>query len=240
MIAVALLLLFSPPAATEEAEKLRSLRPNPPEDMVDFLGRRRLCTNLGLGGRPGEGTLSAFEEAEWLRLACDRLAEEERGWRARRSNDPVARAWLDDDPAKFALQDLVVQTYDGPPLVRPRRIEQSGTDRTGTIPYRAILEMSDEATTITVGYGDLPPRTLALDAARFPSVDPSTLFIAIDPRPAHRLSLSIRYGAPRGYCSINEQDDRPTVEMSLGRGAAEAHYHEPVNCVGESGKLELE
>src|SRR5262245_39291903 len=120
-----LLLLAAQAAAPSAADDPRSWN-NPPIELVDFLGRRRLCAELGAPEGRGAG-----ERQEAERLHCAALPAEERIWRAHYAgNAPVLR-WIDLDPRGFHLNGIIVRMWDGPPTARPQHIVQRGRDQRG-------------------------------------------------------------------------------------------------------------
>lgn len=222
-------LLLAVQAAEPSASDLLNW-PDPPTEMVDFLGRRRLCAVLG---EPEDRASSDRTEA--IRLRCESLPDEERAWRARYADNAAVRAWLDLDPIRFRLNQVVINSWHGPPEALPRRIEQQGVDaRTGE-PYRLVIESAaavDGTTRITASFAGLAPRSFTLDNARFPLLDLQSLLVALGRRGerGELLYVMLRYGYPLGYCSLSDADDRPQVSIAFERERISASRPETINC----------
>lgn len=86
-----LALLLAAQAAATPADLLQT--EDPPIEMIDFLGRRRVCA---------EQREEGGETSPWLH--CANLPDEEREWRARSAGNAIALAWLDQDPRRFHLK----------------------------------------------------------------------------------------------------------------------------------------
>lgn len=201
----------------------------PPEAMVDFLGRRRLCLALA---PPADRT--ADQQAESRRLACDALPSEERSWRQRFRADANARAWLDGDPRDFRLPGIIVSSRDGPLPAYVRRIEWSGTELGGSATFRLSIDSDAEnggATLFTASYGDVPGRTYRIDNARFPWLDLQSVRTALGDGPGGTaLRVDIRYGYRRGYCGDQDGDDRPVLSLVFARDGVSAADQDRANC----------
>jgi len=118
---LAALLLTQPAAAPDPAP--------PPTEMIDFLGRRRLCLEL-----PAPADRNAAYQAEARRLACTSLASEERMWRDHFRGNAAALAWLDRDPRDFHIPGIImVRGWDGPPGAYVHRMEWTGTENGGDV-----------------------------------------------------------------------------------------------------------
>ena len=205
--------------------------PDPPTDMVDFLGRRRLCAQLG---RPEDRAASDRAEAE--RLRCAGLPEEERIWRGRYAENAAVRAWLDLDPIRFSLNQITISAWHGPPPALPRRIEQNGVDVRTNEPYRLVVEdtaAANSMTRITASFAGLAPRNFTLDNTHFPLLDLQSLTVALGRRGdrGSLLYVILRYGYPLGYCAMGDQDDRPEVSIVFERERIRASRSQTVNCV---------
>jgi len=210
---------------------------DPPTAMVDFLGRRQLCKDLG---EPEH--YAAYERAEAARLRCAGLPAEERAWRARYASDAAVRAWLDLDPSRFQLNQVIINSWHGPPAARPRRIEQHGVDRAGQ-PYRLLIERNGAesgTTRITAALPGRAPRSFTLDNARVPLLDLQSLIVAFGPRGArgYQLYVKLRYGYSFGYCSLGEQDDRQEVSILFAGESIRASRSETINCVSNWAELQ--
>ena len=201
----------------------------PPEALIDFLGRRRLCLAL-----PLLADRSAVQQAEPRRLACDALPGEERIWRQRFRADAGARAWLDSDPRDFRLPGIIVSSRDGPPPAYVRRIDWSGTELGGSATFRLSIDSDAEnggATVFTATYGDVPGRTYRIDNARFPWLDLQSARAALGDGPGgNALRVDIRYGYRRGYCGDQEDDDRPVLTLVFARDGVSATDQDRMNC----------
>ncbi|HYJ52284.1 MAG TPA: hypothetical protein VEW04_03845, partial [Allosphingosinicella sp.] len=193
---------------------------DPPQETIDFFGRRKLCAEMGPEEHWREG-----ERREARRLACDRLPAEERDIRARYADSPAVIAWLSRDPHDFRLGVVMVSSWDGPPPALVRRVEQTGVAMQSGDPYRLVMEDDGRGETrITASYGDLQPRTFVLDNGPFPQIDLASAIVMLGTRaPRDGLIVRLRYGYIRGYCSlVIEEDDRPKLSIDFGREAIEA------------------
>ena len=216
---LALVLVAAQAAAAEPAP--------PPEAMIDFLGRRRLCLAL-----PPLAARDAPQQAEWRRLACDALPSEERRWRQTARGDAAAFGWLDSDPRDFRLPAIVVSSAAGPPGAYVHRLIWAGTDNGGVIPFR--LEVDSDAdngatTVITASFGDVPARAFRLDNARFAWLDLQGVRAALDAG-GTELRVDIRYGFRRGYCGDRDGDDRPSLSLAFARDGVSAADQDRTNC----------
>jgi hypothetical protein len=199
----------------------------PPEAMIDFLGRRRLCLAL-----PPLANRTTFQQAESRRLACDALPGEERRWRETARGDAAALGWLDSDPRDFRLPAIIVSSAAGPPGAYVHRLLWTGTDNGGVVPFR--LEVDSDAdngatTVITASFGDLPARSFRLDNARFAWLDLQGVRAALDAGGAD-LRIDIRYGFRRGYCGDRDSDDRPSLSLVFARDGVSATDQDRANC----------
>jgi hypothetical protein len=220
MILVAFLALQAAAPASDDFSRTEV----PPTEMIDFLGRRRICTEQSEGGG---------ETSPWLR--CASLPAEERAWRARSVGNAAALRWLDLAPRRFRLNEVVVSSWHGPPPAEPRRVEQSGTEyRTGE-PYRLLIDSEADggrSTRITASFANLPIRTFTIDNADIPFLDLQTLRVNLGTQRG-RLSVRLRYGDPRGYCAAGDQDDRPELSIVFDREEIHADRQDMANCRGE-------
>ena len=220
MFLLAALLLAQPAAAPD---------PEPPAEMIDFLGRRRLCLALS-----GPAALTAFEQAERRRLACGMLASEERSWRDRFHGNAGALAWLDRDPTDFRVPGVLASGYDGPRYAYVHRIELQGTESGGPGSFHLIIDSDAEnggATLFTATIAGLPARTFRIDNARFPWLDLQTVRTAFGVQPPRDyLTVDLRFGYRRGYCVDADQDDRPHLRISFYRDRIAASYEDRTNC----------
>jgi hypothetical protein len=204
---------------------------NPPTEMIDFLGRRRLCAELG---QPDHRDASDQAAAE--RWRCAPLSTEERTWRARYADNAQVRAWLDLDPRRFSLNNVSIHAWHGPPRAETRRVEQNGVDaRTGQS-YHLVIDAGVDGgrrIRVTASFAELAPRSFTLDAAVVPFLDLQSLTVALGALPVRRdrLYVMMRYGELRGYCSLDADDDRPEVSIVFERDTIRAsRLGEPVNC----------
>ena len=221
VFALLLAALAQAPAATEAS---------PPEEMIDFLGRRRLCGEL-----PSPAERAAFAQAEWRRLACGSLAAEALQWRAHFRGNAEALAWLDRDPRDFRVVGaIVVHSWDGPPGAYVRRMEWSGSEEGGPVPFRLVIDTEAEngaATLFTASYGDVPARSFRIDNARFPWLDLQSARAALGNRtPQGELQIALRFGFRRGYCPDSDGDDRPHLFVRFARDRISASYEDRSNC----------
>ena len=203
--------------------------PEPPEDMVDFLGRRRLCLDVPEASRRSPG-----DRREWARLSCATLPQEEAGWRSRYASDDNARRWLDLDPQEFHMPTILVSGYDGPPGANIRQIVLEGRAFDTGLPLRLSVDRDardGRYTIFTVTFADVTPRSFAVDNERFPYIDLQSVRVAFGrARPNEQVIVELKFGYPRGYCSVNEEDDRPTLTIRFDRSETEASYQDRVNC----------
>lgn len=195
----------------------------PPAEMIDFLGRRRVCAEQ----REAYG-----ETSPWLR--CADLPAEERNWRRRSAGNATALRWLDLDPAHFRLNSVVVDTWDGAPPARPRRIEQSGVGSQTGQPYHLIVDTEADggrSTRVTASFANVPVRTFTIDNRAVPEIDPQTVQVMLGtpPSPGGALTVFIRYGDPRGYCN-DARDDRPEIQISFASDAVRGYRTDRTNC----------
>jgi hypothetical protein len=223
---LAALLLAQPPVRTDSE--------SPPEEMIDFLGRRRLCLDL-----PAAAARDAAAQAEGRRLACASLASEAQRWRDRYRGDAAALAWLDRDPRGFRLPGIVVRSWEGPPGAYVHRMEWAGTENGGPAPFRLAIDSDADngaATLITAAWGDVPARSFRLDNARFPWLDLQSVRAALsDGRGDFRVDL--RFGYRRGYCADSDGDDRPRLILHFRRDRVSASYEDRTNCGNRSISL---
>jgi hypothetical protein len=203
--------------------------PQPPEQMIDFLGRRRLCRELPepTDRRPGD-------EREWARLNCVSLPEEERSWRARYESNADVRLWLDQDPLDFRLPRIVVSSNDGPPRADVHHMDVTGVSYDDGSPFRVSADTGAGAgryTTFTVSFADVPERVFTVDNARFPFVDLQSLEVAYGRLPPNdELIIDLRFGYPRGYCTDTDDDDRPSLTIYFNRAELHGYYQDMTNC----------
>lgn len=215
---LAALLLAQPAAAPEPAP--------PPTEMIDFLGRRRLCLEL-----PTPADRSAAYQAEARRLACASLVSEERMWRNHARGNTVALAWLDRDPRDFRIPGtIMVRSGDGPPGAYVHRMEWAGTENGGPVPFRLSIDSDAEngaATLVTASFGDGPARTFRIDNARFPWLDLQSVSAALA---SDILRVGVRFGYRRGYCADQDGDDRPRLTVRFMRDRITASFEDRTNC----------
>jgi hypothetical protein len=222
MILLFAALLIAQPAAAPDPEP-------PPEEIIDFLGRRRLCLEL-----PPPAERSIFHQSEWRRLACASLASEERMWRDHYRGNAGALAWIDRDPRDFRMPGIIASGYDGPASAFVHRIEIEGTENGGPARFRLTIDSDSEnggATLFTASYGDVPARSFRIDNSLFPWLDLQSVRTALRAQPpGDDLTLDIRFGYQRGYCAQVDGDDRPRLNISFHRDRVSANYEDRTNC----------
>jgi hypothetical protein len=192
----------------------------PPIEMIDFLGRRRLCADA-------DG-----DAAERERLHCAALAGEERGWRTRFAGDTRALRWLDQAPLEFRMELRLIVTFDGPEPARPRRTEQSGTDGEGRH-YRLTIDAEADggrSTRIAAAYDGWPERSFTLSNRAFPLIDLQSLEVGVQLLADDRsFRVELRYGHRRGYCG-ELGDDREQVTVGFGQIRVSGYATLRTNC----------
>ena len=204
--------------------------PQPPEEMVDFLGRRRLCLDI-----PEPADRDPFDEEEWLRLSCSTLQREDGEWRSRYASDPDVRRWLDQDPRRFRLPQILISPYHGPPPADIRHVVLDGRARDTQAAFRLSIDAeasSNGHTTFTASFADLPPKTFRIENARFPALDLQSTTVTFGrTTPNERLIVMINFGHVRGYCGLDDdEDDRPRLNILFTRTEAAAAYQDRTNC----------
>ncbi|HEX8257414.1 MAG TPA: hypothetical protein VF589_07260 [Allosphingosinicella sp.] len=213
----------------------------PPEEMIDFLGRRQLCHELREEGPPRTDDRARVMREELERLACSSLPAEEKLLRSKFAADAASIAWLDGDPATFKIGRIVATLYHGPPPVRAHRIEQRGADHRGEASYHLLIDTRAEggrSTTVTAAFGDVPSRTITLSNARFPHIDPGSIFAAVETKgPRAGMLVTIRHGYLRGYCGTVEEDDRPKIALTFAATEVTGSYTDMTNCRPDSVEL---
>ncbi len=197
----------------------------PPEEMVDFLGRRRLCLAL-----QAPDQRNVHEQSESRRLACASLAAEERVWRDRLRGNANGLAWLDRDARDFRLPGMTVRSGNGPPGAYVHRMEWNGTENGGPAQFHLSIDSDAElgaATWISASYGDAAARTFRIDNARFPWLDLQSVRAALGD---DMLRIDIRFGYRRGYCGELDEDDRPNLTIRFTRDRVRATFEDRTNC----------
>jgi hypothetical protein len=202
---------------------------DPRVEMIDFLGRRMLCARL----RQVEANTTARYRAEWTRLACAQLGEEERHWRRRFADLPAALAWLDRDPERFESLMLRVHFDSGPAPGLARHVMQRGTDEEGRGRYEVSAALDGERAVFTLAQDGQPPRRFVADLAALPALDLQSL--RADYRGSGEdawrgLRVRVRYGYRQGYCRDSERDDRPNLTIWFRDGEPRAQRAVYVNC----------
>jgi hypothetical protein len=211
-------LLIAQPAPAPDAEP-------PPQEMIDFLGRRRLCLEL-----PPAAERSAAYQAEARRLACASLPSEERSWRDHVRGNAGALAWLDRDPRDFQMPGIMVRSWDGPPGAYVHRMEWTGTENGGPAPFHLSIDSDTDngaATLVTAAFGDVPARSFRVDNGRFPWLDLQSVRAA---QSGDLLRVEIRFGYRRGYCADVGRDDRPLLTIRFARARVTAAFEDRTNC----------
>jgi hypothetical protein len=221
-------LMLAQPVAAPDPEP-------PPTEMIDFLGRRRLCLEL-----PAPAERNAYDQSEGRRLACASIGSEERVWRDHYRGNAEVLAWLDRDPRGFQVPQIMV-SFDGPPPAYVHRIELSGTDSGGQAPFHLIIDSDAEnggATLFTASYGDAPAHTFRIDNARFPWLDLQSVVTGLRARPpSEYLLVELRFGYRRGYCAIGGGDDRPHLMIRFASDRVTASFEDRTNCAIRSVDL---
>lgn len=214
------------------------LAPEPPEDMIDFLGRRRECSKLA--PEPGEvlppPPVGSWEE--WLR--CEALPAEEEALRRRYKGHSFATGLLNQPPGDFHFDRIFIESYHGPLPADVQQVEQRGVDSSGRVPWRMVLDdkaAGGRATAITVSWGNHPSRTIYLDNRTFPWLDLKSAWVALGEAPDEHLMLVMRYGARRGWCGAREEDDRSRVSIHFTLQRIEVFRNDRTNCNIESDDL---
>jgi hypothetical protein len=203
--------------------------PEPPREIVDFLGRRRLCRQISESADRGPG-----DEREWARLACSSLPAEEATWRARYNQTPDVRQWLDLDPLEFRLPSFLLFVTEGPTPGSVQHIEVSGVSYDDGSPFRVAADTragGGRYTSFTVSFADVPERVFRVENARFPGVDLQSLLVLYGFRAStQQLTIQLRFAYPRGYCSDQADDDRPRLIIHFNRTEYDGHYVDMTNC----------
>lgn len=226
-------------AASDVGAASPIMETDPPEDMIDFLGRRKECSDLApepekILPQPAPGSWR-----EWL--GCENLAAEESALRRRYESDGRAIAFLNQAPSDFRLDNIIVHTYDGPPPARVERSEQRGLDAGGRIAWRMVLDRGaaeGRATAITVSWANYPSRTIYLDNGMLPWLDLTSAWVAIRERPHEALSLELRYGFMRGWCGDVDRDDRSRVSIYFRPESIDVSRQDRTDCNSNYRALE--
>jgi hypothetical protein len=193
--------------------------------MIDFLGRRMLCARL-----PGEADRRSRDRAEWQRLGCAGLGEEERTLRTLHASDHGVLAWLNEDPERFENPMLRTNLYDGPALGRAMQVSQRGSDKEGRGRYEVSATVEDGRVVFNIAVDRQPPVRFIADLAALPELDLQTLEVNYETRHPLIFGIAVRYGYRQGYCGYLDQDDRPTLNLWIERGAPRAYRTGYVNC----------
>ena len=228
-------LLLAAQAAAPPADDPR-LWEDPPTEMVDFLGRRRLCAEL-----PEPEHRDADYRGEAERLQCAALPAEEHGWRARYAGNAEVLRWIDRDPRGFHLNSVLVNAWHGPPGALPRWIEQRGVDaRTGQ-PYHLVVDAGVDggrSTRITASYATHPARSFTVDNARLPRLDLQSIQLMLGTHAGRdEFHVIMRYGYFRGYCELGDEDDRPRLQLVFLADGVSGYRTDRTNCVSVGSNL---
>ena len=202
--------------------------PEPPEPLIDFLGRRGLCLNI-----PEEAERTDNDREEWSRLSCATLHQEETNWRTRYASDRDVLRWLDQDPQDFRYPAVIAHSYHGPPVAEARQVAISGVASQSDTPFHLVANSAQGGrhTMFTASFAGLPARTFTIDNAQLPWLDLQTITVAMGPdRPNEELLIGLRYGFQRGYCGDLDLDDRPRIEIRFTRADVSASYQDRTNC----------
>jgi hypothetical protein len=230
-----ILLLLAAQAAAPPLDNPH-FRNDPPVEMVDFLGRRRLCAELG---EPADRDAGDRQEAE--RLQCAALPAEEHDWRARYAGDADVLRWLDRDPLGFHLNEVLVSVWHGPPGALPMWIEQRGVDARSGQPYHIIVDAGangGRSTRITASYASHAERSFTVDNARVPRLDLQSLQLMLGTHAGRdEFHVIIRYGYFRGYCQIGEEDDRPLLQLVFLADGVSGYRTDRTNCESTGSDL---
>lgn len=209
----------------------------PPEFLIDLLGRRSLCLRL----QSSNGDKPPVENAdgeEWIARGCGTVAAEEAALRKAHREEPDVLLWLDQDSRKFKLGGVRV-TFDGPRSVDAHRVEQAGVDPLTNIAFRVRLE-SDATkglTRVTAQIGKVS-RTILISDRRYPGLDQNSLRVGFGPRTrTEYLTFELHYGFDRPYC-WEGKDTRPSLSIHVSRDGSLAGYRQQnINCSLDAEEL---
>ena len=195
-------------------------RNDPAHELIDFLGRRRICAE---GAEPEERPL----------LRCSALADEERAWRARYAGDEDTLRWLDQAPHLFRIEPRLWVTFDGPVTVQANIVEQNGTDERGRR-YRLSIDRDADggrSTRITASYGRWPARSFTLSNNAFPLIDLQSLEVGSSSFPSDPyLNVRLSYSYSRRYCDPFNHRQRPEVNVTFKSNRVHASNTQYLNC----------
>jgi hypothetical protein len=140
------------------------------------------------------------------------------------------------------MPSIHVSGYDGPPPADARHLLLTGRSFDTGSTFRLSIDHDARRgrfTTFTATFADLTPRTFAVDNERFPGIDLQSVGVALGrSAPSEALIVELRFGYRRGYCSINEQDDRPKLSIYFYRSEIRASYQDRTNCRTDYRSLE--
>ena len=223
MLVLAALLAAPPPSPP-------AYEPQPPEDTIDFLGRRSECLALRQMFDGEAPSRSPFREAEWRRLRCDAVGGEEADLRRRHRGDQAYIAALDRHPERFELGAIIATAFNGG-VAMLQRMELSGTGTRGTS-FRVTFDKTasdGRATAVQAFLNGRPAGRAMLDNRRFDYIDLESVTVSLG-RAGPPLYVEFRYGHPRPYCFEND-DARPLVKLIFSEdGRIEATEMPFVNC----------
>ena len=208
----------------------------PPEDIVDFLGRRAQCLRLGVGRDRAAPEPGTRYHRIWQRYACDRIGAEEELLRRRHAGDATYIAALNRNERRFNLGQIIVTSYElgGPALeameLRARDVERQRGIR---LNFDTTAE-AGRATRISASVDGAPLGEVLLDNRRFEYIDIRTALPFFTP--VGGLGISLRYGDPQPWCFVND-DGRPTLDIDFRDGRPSASRLRYINCVGEREEI---
>lgn len=231
MIVLLQLFALSADAGTAHHQSAMIATPEPPAEMIDFLGRRQQCAGLG---EIAASDRSDRETARLSWLRCGELGAEESGFKRRFSTDPSALMWLDQSPSDFKL-DRVTFDVSHVPLPTLTRVLQEGVDVGGTVQWHAAVDRTVSAgssTAIVISWNNYGSLTLVIPNTELPQLDLAGLQIRAEASPYRDLFvLRIPYGFESGWCGdFILDDDRPHLSITVDEGELTAYRTKMTNC----------
>jgi hypothetical protein len=214
--------------------------PEPPQDIVDFLGRRAECLMLrdGWGGAvPPQGDQ---DHEAWRRYECEGITEEEAVLRRRHGGDPTYIAALDRNPRRFQPGMITVTSYEfGGPLIEAMELRAVDPQRQRQIRLAFDKHAAgSRATRVSAFIDGVHVGDVMLDNRRFEDIDLQTAISYFTS--SGGIGVSLRYGFPRPWCFEND-DGRPMVDLVFeDDGRVSASQRLFVNCRGNSEDISPE